>query len=140
LAETVDGTQLRVVRRCLDAEDLLSSVQAGELDAAIVSAYLHGFDIDALRALARVRIPLVLWGVNNGSAPEGLDASRVTVLPRDVELAELGNAVRGLAPGGGRLGRRAGSPGVHAAEVERTMLSALAAPSPAPHAAPTSGT
>src|SRR5438067_11025275 len=57
LAETVeDGTPLRLVRRCLDADDLLASVEAGELDAAIVSADLHGFGIDGLRALARVRI------------------------------------------------------------------------------------
>jgi Flp pilus assembly CpaE family ATPase len=132
LAETVEGgTQLRLVRRCLDADDLVTSVQAGELDAAIVSADLHGFGIDALRALARVRIPLVLWGVNKGSAPEGLDASRVTVLPRDVELVELRNAVRGLASSGGRLRRPAGIAGVHAAELERTMLSVLPAPPPA---------
>src|SRR5690242_5038275 len=86
LAENVeDGIPLRLVRRCLDAKDLLASVEAGELDAAIVSADLHGFGIGALRALARVRIPLVLWGVNR-SGPEGLDTSRVTVLPRDVEL------------------------------------------------------
>src|SRR5205085_7075119 len=115
LAETVDGTQLRLVRRCLDADDLLGSLQSGEVDAAIVSADLHGFGVDALHALARVRIPLVLWGVNNGSAPEGLDASPVTVLPRDVELAELRNAVRGLASSGGRLRRPAGIAGVHAA-------------------------
>ena len=132
LAETVeDGTPLRLVRRCLDAEDLLTSVQTGELDAAIVSADLHGFGIDALHALARVRIRLVLWGVNSGSTPEGLDARRVTVLPRDVELAELRNAVRGLASGGGRLRRPAGAAGVHAAELERTMLSAISPPLPA---------
>ena len=82
LAETVDGTQLRLVRRCLDAEDLLTSVQGGELDAAIVSADLHGFGIDALRALARVRIRLVLWAVNNGSAPPTAVSGRTGTVMR----------------------------------------------------------
>src|ERR1051326_1091202 len=36
LAESVeDGPPLRLVRRCLDSEDLLGSVQAGDVDAAI---------------------------------------------------------------------------------------------------------
>ncbi len=61
LAETVeDGPALRLVRRCLGAEDLLGSIQAGEVDAAIVSVDLHGLGVDALRALAQVRIPLVV--------------------------------------------------------------------------------
>src|SRR5919198_5696609 len=75
LAESVhDGPTLRLVRRCLDAYDLLSSVHNGEVDAAIVSADLHGLGMDALKALGQARIPLVLWGINS-TAPETLGSA-----------------------------------------------------------------
>jgi Flp pilus assembly CpaE family ATPase len=141
LAETLeDGPPLRLVRRCLDADDLLSSLQSGEVDAAIVSADLHGFGLDALHALAHVRMPLVLWGVNSGTAPEGFDASWVTVLPRDVDAAQLRNAVRGLAATGGRMRRPAAVTAVRAAELERTMMCALSASAPPAPAAAHAGT
>jgi Flp pilus assembly CpaE family ATPase len=141
LAETLeDGPPLRLVRRCLAAEDLVGSVQAGEVDAAIVSADLHGFGIDAVQALAHGRMPLVLWGVNSGTAPEGLDAARVTILPRDVALAELRHAIRGLASTGGRLRRPSAAGATHAAELERVVLAAQSAVAPQSHDVAPSGT
>ncbi|HYU05494.1 MAG TPA: hypothetical protein VEL02_16750 [Jatrophihabitantaceae bacterium] len=131
LAETVeDGPPLRLVRRCLDAEDLLDSVQADEVDAAIVSADLHGFGVDALHRMAQIRIPLVLWGINTGSAPATLDATRVTILPRDVDVAELRNAIRSLTSTGGRLRRPSAVASAHAAELERAVMPARFAPVP----------
>jgi hypothetical protein len=125
LAETVEnGPPLRLVRRCLDADDLLGSVNAGEIDAAIVSADLHGLGMDALSALAHVRIPLVLWGVNAGTAPQTLGGAGVSLVPRDVDVGELRAAVRGLANTGGRLRR---SPAVTAgpqADLERVVMPA----------------
>jgi Flp pilus assembly CpaE family ATPase len=131
LAETAeDGPPLRLTRRCLDAEDLVHAVHSGEIDAAIVSADLHGFGVDTLHALAHVRIPLVLWGVNSGTAPDPLDATRVTVLPSDVDLARLRIALRGLATTGGRLRRPGTVPAVLAAKLERAVLPAYLAPAP----------
>jgi Flp pilus assembly CpaE family ATPase len=134
LAETVeDGPALRLVRRCLDAEALLGSIQAGEVDAAIVSVDLHGLGVDALRALAQVRIPLVVWGLTAATAPEALRVAPVTILPRDVDIAELRAAVRGLATTGGRLRRPANSTTTRAAELENAIMGAnatLEPPSP----------
>ena len=138
LAEAVDdGPPLRLVRRCLDADDLLGSIQSGEIDAAIVSADLHGFGADVLRALAQVRIPLVLWGVNNRvAATEALDGTRVTVLPREVDVAALRDAIAALTTSGGRLRRPSSSPAVPPAELERVLISGHSALAPhAPSAA-----
>lgn len=130
LAEAVDdGLPLRLVRRCLDAKDLLGSVQSGEVDAAIVSADLHGFGVDALHALARVRLPLLLWGINSKTA-EAIDTAAVTILPRDVDIAELRDAVRDLATTGGRLRRSGRQAAVPAVELERALLPGHAAAAP----------
>jgi Flp pilus assembly CpaE family ATPase len=127
LAEDVyDGPALRLVRRCLDADDLLGSVPSGEVDAAIVSADLHGFGVDALHALARVRLPLLLWGINTTTA-EAIDTAGVTILPRDVDIAELRDAIRDLATTGGRLRRSARQAAMPAAELERALLPGHAA-------------
>jgi MinD-like ATPase involved in chromosome partitioning or flagellar assembly len=98
-----DGPRLRVVRRCLDAEDLLATIQGGDLDAAIVCTDLHGLGAEALRTLACVRIPMVLWGVTSTSSNEELRGALISFIPRDVDVVELRAAINGLAGVGGRL-------------------------------------
>jgi MinD-like ATPase involved in chromosome partitioning or flagellar assembly len=138
LAEAIeDGPPLRLVRRCLDVDDLVGSIQSGEIDAAIVSADLHGFGEDVLRTLAQVRIPLVLWGVNSGvAATEALDGTRVVVLSREVDVAELRNAIAALTTTGGRLRRPSSSAAVTPSELERALMPGYAPLAPyAPGAA-----
>ncbi|MDQ6673023.1 MAG: hypothetical protein M3069_20170 [Chloroflexota bacterium] len=119
-----NGSRLRVVRRCLDAEDLLGTIKGGDVDAAVVCADLHGLGAEAAQALAEVRVPMVLWGVTSASSTEQLCGALITVLPRDVDVAELGAAIGGLASAGGRLRRPAYPRNAPRQEIESAVLRA----------------
>ena len=84
-----------------------------------------------------VRIPLVLWGVYSGIAARGpLDGTRVTVLPREVEITEVRTAITALTTSGSRLRRPSASPAVPPADLERVLIPGHSALAPhAPSAA-----
>jgi Flp pilus assembly CpaE family ATPase len=128
-----------LVRRCLDADDLLASVNTRDVDAAIVSADLHGLGADAVRALAQVPIPIVLWGVNAATGPDAPSSGHVTIMPRDVDIAELRDAIRALGTAGGRL-RRPRAPTASLAQLEQVITDASGARPPSTAGAMDNGT
>jgi len=61
LANSPSGDAVfQIARRCLDADDLMHSVQSGDAEVAVVGVDLHGLSTPVIRALAHSRLPLVL--------------------------------------------------------------------------------
>lgn len=59
LAALITGPKLSVVRRCVDLSDLLGAATAGIAQAALVSAYLRGLDLTAIRTLRDAGVGIV---------------------------------------------------------------------------------
>ena len=105
-----DGSPLRIVRRCLDADDLLGSIRRSEADLAVVSADLHGLGTEALRGLIESRVSLLLWATTSAIPDDLSDRATVVILPGEAEIPELRAALGSLVRAGGRLRRPAPPP------------------------------
>ncbi|SNR89281.1 Flp pilus assembly protein, ATPase CpaE [Geodermatophilus saharensis] len=105
-----------VVRRCVDASDLLAAAATGTAQAALLSADLHRLDVDAVARLGAAGVAVVgLADPADERAAERLRALGVaTVLPADAPPEEvvraLREAVTGPAAGHGVADPRAALP------------------------------
>ncbi|GAC1317976.1 MAG: hypothetical protein NVSMB2_12340 [Chloroflexota bacterium] len=92
LRPALDATDdLRVVAQCLAADQVLTAVQAGGIDAVILSWALHRLTDLALDALDRTRVPLVVLAAD----PEDLrwNGRRATILALDVDIRTIRQAI-----------------------------------------------
>jgi len=134
---------LRVVRRCLDAGDLLTMMRDDEADVLIVSADLHGLGPDAVRALSEARQPVLLVAATADRSDqfEALRGAPVTVLPHNIDSAGLRLALETAVRTGGRLRRPAALlAAAQRAQPEADVLppaGALGPPAPLAHVAGT---
>jgi Flp pilus assembly CpaE family ATPase len=85
-----------VVRRCVDASDLLATAATGTAQAALLSADLHRLDVDAVARLGAAGVAVVgLADPADARAAERLRALGVaTVLPADAPPEEVVRALR----------------------------------------------
>ena len=90
-----------VVRRCVDASDLLATAATGTAHAALLSADLHRLDGDTVARLAAAGVAVVgLADPADGRAVERLHALGVaTVLPADASPDEVVRALREAVAG-----------------------------------------
>jgi Flp pilus assembly CpaE family ATPase len=101
-----------VVRRCVDASDLLATAATGTAHAALLSADLHRLDVDTVARLAAAGVAVVgLADPADGRAVERLHALGVaTVLPADASPEEVVTALRGAVAGPAAAGRGVADP------------------------------
>ncbi|MGY1670188.1 AAA family ATPase [Geodermatophilus sp. SYSU D00710] len=90
-----------VVRRCVDASDLLATAATGTAQAALLSADLHRLDVDAVARLGAAGVAVVgLADPADGRAAERLRALGVaTVLPADAPPEDVVRALREAVTG-----------------------------------------
>ncbi len=90
-----------VVRRCVDASDLLATAATGTAHAALLSADLHRLDVDTVTRLAAAGVAVVgLADPADARATERLHALGVaTVLPADATPTEVAEALRRAVAG-----------------------------------------
>ncbi len=90
-----------VVRRCVDASDLLSTAATGTAQAALLSADLHRLDVDAVARLGAAGVAVVgVADPADARAAERLRALGVaTVLPADAPPEEVVRALRAAVAG-----------------------------------------
>ncbi|WP_336027811.1 AAA family ATPase [Geodermatophilus sp. FMUSA9-8] len=91
-----------VVRRCVDASDLLATAATGTAQAALLSADLHRLDVDAVARLKAGGVAVVgLVDPGDERAGDRLRALGVTtVLPADAAPEEVVRALREAVTGG----------------------------------------
>ncbi|WP_448640962.1 AAA family ATPase [Geodermatophilus sp. URMC 63] len=101
-----------VVRRCVDASDLLATAATGTAQAALLSADLRRLDADAVARLAAAGVAVVgLVDPDDERAGERLRALGVpTVLPADAAPEEIVRALREAVAGGAPAGRDVADP------------------------------
>lgn len=115
---------IRVVERCLSADQLLGSVQQGRVDAVVAADSLHRLTEARLGALAHERIPTVLLAADSHDPRWRSFSGIVLSQEADVVLVHdaLLAAVRGerfpAAPEGADEGR---DPAEHEAEAEEVV-------------------
>jgi Mrp family chromosome partitioning ATPase len=80
-----------VVRRCLAAEQLYEAVVQQAPDAALVDGTLHRLGQETLIHLAQAGVPVVVLA--SGDMTERYQAHAAGVLPADVEIEELRQAI-----------------------------------------------
>ncbi|MGY1781260.1 AAA family ATPase [Geodermatophilus sp. SYSU D01036] len=115
-----------VVRRCVDASDLLATAATGTAQAALLSADLHRLDGDAVARLTAAGVAVVgLADPADQRAGDRLRALGVgTVLPTDAPAEDVVRALRDAVAGGPAAGRDVADP--------RAALPAPALPGPEP--------
>ncbi|MGY1652088.1 AAA family ATPase [Geodermatophilus sp. SYSU D01119] len=91
-----------VVRRCVDASDLLATAATGTAQAALLSADLHRLDVDAVARLQAAGVAVVgLVDPGDERAGDRLRALGVTtVLPADAAPEDVVRALREAVTGG----------------------------------------
>jgi MinD-like ATPase involved in chromosome partitioning or flagellar assembly len=101
-----------VVRRCVDASDLLATAATGTAQAALLSADLHRLDADAVARLGAAGVAVVgLADPGDERAAERLRALGVAVvLPADVPPEEVVRALREAVAGPVPAGRGVADP------------------------------
>ncbi|SHG88014.1 AAA family ATPase [Geodermatophilus nigrescens] len=101
-----------VVRRCVDASDLLATAATGTAQAALLSADLHRLDVDAVARLQAGGVAVVgLVDPGDDRAGDRLRALGVTtVLPADAAPEEVVRALREAVTGGPAGGRDVADP------------------------------
>ncbi|MGY1735142.1 AAA family ATPase [Geodermatophilus sp. SYSU D00684] len=115
-----------VVRRCVDASDLLATAATGTAQAALLSADLHRLDGEAVARLTAAGVAVVgLADPADQRAGDRLRALGVgTVLPADAPAEDVVRALRDAVAGGPAAGRDVADP--------RAALPAPALPEPEP--------
>jgi MinD-like ATPase involved in chromosome partitioning or flagellar assembly len=121
LAEFED---VRVVERCLSADQLLAAVSSGRADVALVAFDLHRLGSGALSDLEATRVPRVLL-VRDAADPRW-ESQRGVVLPLDAE-ADLVHRAMEAAVRGERLSLNGTTHDVLPIQEEREPLPAEAA-------------
>lgn len=102
LRPALDATDdLRVVAQCLAADQILTAVHAGGIDAVIVSWALHRLTALALDTLEGTGVPLVVLTADPHDAR--WRGRRAIVLPLDVDIATIRQAILSA-----RMGTRPG--------------------------------
>ena len=106
-----DGEEsaFHVVRRCLSAPDLLSTLESQQVDVAVVGTDLHGLGTEALSAVVRAGVPLIVLAGSGLGEPRWKTAKgSQQVLPADATGDQVREALRRVTTGGTRA--RAAAP------------------------------
>jgi MinD-like ATPase involved in chromosome partitioning or flagellar assembly len=89
------GSELRIVRRCVDVADLLAVASTGAARAALVSAQLRQLDREVVARLGREGVAVVLLFVPGDEAAQrrAHQLGAAAVLPQNADLGSLADAV-----------------------------------------------
>jgi len=89
------GSELRIVRRCVDVADLLAVASTGTARAALVSAQLRRLDREVLARLGRDGLAVILLFTPGDEAAQrrARQLGAEYVLPQDADLETLTHAV-----------------------------------------------
>ncbi len=98
-----DEGAFHVVRRCLSAADLLSTMESQRVDVAIVGTDLHGLGSEVLSAVVHSSVPLiVLAGSGLGEARWETATGSQQVLPSDATRDQVREALFRITTAGAR--------------------------------------
>jgi Flp pilus assembly CpaE family ATPase len=93
---------LQVTRRCLSASELIEALTSASIDVAVVGTDLHGLGSDALGAVTRANVPLVILAGRGLGEPTWDTSDNVAILPAEATSDQVADALRGIRAGGFR--------------------------------------